>query len=296
MPPKRLGNAETAGSRIVAESLLTQFTRLAQSTSGLAADPTPEHIHGARVACRRLRSLLKTFGPLLDSERVRSCRTDLRNFAGSLGAVREADVRAQLLLEVASGLARPGSQGPARLAACLEESRRVERERLAAQVAMPEWAALTAAITARARDPKLARPVAADLDTVLKLVRKTWRKALGQAGRNPCTPAELHELRLALKHCRYATEPFRELESDATRGLLRRLRKAQDDLGRYRDVVLAGEWLQTQSIGKAYSARLARRLDEEQVALRADVHERVAKLDPAYDKWRRATRGLRRAG
>jgi CHAD domain-containing protein len=64
----------------------------------LVADPVarvgddPEGVHQARVATRRLRSDLRTFGPLLDPAWVTPLRDELRWLGGELGVAREAEV------------------------------------------------------------------------------------------------------------------------------------------------------------------------------------------------------------
>src|SRR6476646_5968998 len=64
----------------------------------LAADPVarvgedPEGVHQARVATRRLRSDLRTFGPLLDPEWATSLGDEVRWLGSELGVAREAEV------------------------------------------------------------------------------------------------------------------------------------------------------------------------------------------------------------
>src|SRR5207302_5418456 len=52
-------------------------------------DRDPEAIHQARVATRKLRSNLRTFGPLLDPEWTEPLRSELGWLAMGLGAVRD---------------------------------------------------------------------------------------------------------------------------------------------------------------------------------------------------------------
>lgn len=56
--------------------------------------PTPRDVHQARVATRRLRSNLKTFGPVLDPVWTRHVRRDLKWLGAALGEIRDADVLA----------------------------------------------------------------------------------------------------------------------------------------------------------------------------------------------------------
>src|ERR1700674_3843289 len=64
----------------------------------------PEAVHQARVATRRLRSHLRTFGPLLDQEWTDPLRSELGWLALSLGAVRDQEVLLERLRERAKSL------------------------------------------------------------------------------------------------------------------------------------------------------------------------------------------------
>src|SRR2546429_1521997 len=59
----------------------------------------PEAVHPARVATRKLRSNLRSFGPLLDLEWTEPLRSELGWLAMSLGAVRDREVLLERLRE-----------------------------------------------------------------------------------------------------------------------------------------------------------------------------------------------------
>ncbi len=125
----RPGSSESKIARVVAERLAGAPPRLqhqelkAGSTLGelvtgaltdgtlrlLAHDPAlrttdePEAVHQARVATRRLRSDLRTLEPMLVESRVAPLRSELRWLGRLLGAVRDLDVLAAHLDEVAAG-------------------------------------------------------------------------------------------------------------------------------------------------------------------------------------------------
>src|SRR5256714_10925278 len=84
---------------------------LAQSVASLLHhDPLvrtgrdPEAVHQSRVATRKLRSNLRTFGSLLDPEWTEPLRSELGWLAFSLGAVRDREVLLDRLLELAKSL------------------------------------------------------------------------------------------------------------------------------------------------------------------------------------------------
>ena len=113
---------------------------------------------------------------------------------------------------------------------------------------------------------------------------------------DPESVAELHELRLALKHCRYALEPVADLESRAAARLMRRLRAAQDRIGEHRDTLLADHWarLNERSLGRTLTAQLVGDLARQERVLRRQAVSRSRKVLPAWREWRDATRRLRR--
>jgi len=64
----------------------------------------PEAVHQARVATRKLRSHLRTFGPLVDPEWTEPLRSELGWLAMGLGAVRDREVLLDRLRERAKSL------------------------------------------------------------------------------------------------------------------------------------------------------------------------------------------------
>jgi CHAD domain-containing protein len=284
------------GSRRV-EAALREQQRLLRAAGARLKSAGRADIHHGRVAARRLRSLLKTFRPLLDARRARRMRADLRRFARSLAAVREADVRRDLLLALSR---RDAGVAPAdfqRLSVILDDLCLEARASLRRHVAEPGWAALNAAIGADAVIDQLHLRRDASLADVLQLANDAWRKAARLLEAGPTGTAELHELRLALKHCRYALESVADVHPKEVDRLLRRLRVAQDRIGEHRDAFLADQWvrLNERSLGWHLSRRLLRLLEQKEGSLRRQAADRARKVLPAYEQWRRASRPIRKA-
>ncbi len=97
IPP---AEASADGSRRIEEAVREQQRLLAAAAALESAGV--DDVHRGRVAARRLRSLLKTFRPLLEPRRARLYRVDLRSFARGLAGVREADVRREILMSAAT--------------------------------------------------------------------------------------------------------------------------------------------------------------------------------------------------
>lgn len=285
------------GSRRVADALRTQQRLLADGTARLQA-ATVEDVHKGRVTARRLRSLLRTFRPLFDERSVRRYRDHLRSYARALGEVRESDVRRTLLIRLASrdpGISRAGFR---RLSDELESARSAARDALRQRMLEPGWAELCRALAKYASSERLLLRRDTGLDEVLWLVDRAWRKPRRLIEAGPRDTDELHELRLALKHCRYALESVADVEPESTDRLMLRLRAAQDQIGEHRDLVMARHWVEAggPALGAMLARRLGRLIDRRMDELRVQALKRSLEVLPAYDRWRRACRRIRRAG
>jgi len=285
-----------SGSARLEAAIREQQARIAAAIGMLDAAGV-EDVHGARVAARRLRSMLKTFRPLLDERRARLYRADLRTFAQSLGAARESDVRRALLLDVARSDATIAPVDRRRLTVLLEDACIASREQLRRRLTEPGWAVLCRALSRDAASRSLYAVRDAELADIVALAARAWRRPVKLLRLKPTTTAELHELRLALKHCRYALEPIADVAPKATAGLLRRLRAAQDRIGEHRDTLLAEHWVREheRSLGRPLVARLVEDLQAREEVLRRQSATRAAKVIDAWRAWRDATRRVRKA-
>lgn len=273
-----------------------QQGRIAAIAGGLA-HASVEDVHDARVAARRLRSLLKTCRPWLDPRRARLYRADLRSFARALAGAREADVCRDLLVELGRHEPTVTPAGFRRLSRKLEERCAAAREELRERIAEPGWAALCHALEHHAADDRLLLLRDADLATMLEVVDEPWHEAVRLMKEEPEGPAELHELRLALKHCRYALEPMADVAPKPAARLLRRLRGAQDAIGEHRDAVLARQWVGSheRSLGRSLLRQLLPLLEGRERALLRKSVSRSGKVLAAYRDWRKAARRAARA-
>jgi CHAD domain-containing protein len=266
--------------------------RRIDAIAGGLAHASVEDVHDARVAARRLRSLLKTYRPWLDPRRARLYRVDLRSFARALAGAREADVCRDLLVELGRHDPTVTPPGFRRLSRLLEEHRAGAREELRLRIAEPGWTALCHALERHAASDRLLLVRDADLATMLERVDEPWRKAVRLMKEEPEGPAELHELRLALKHCRYALEPVADVAPKSAARLLRRLRGAQDAIGEHRDTVLARHWVESheRALGRPLLRRLLPLLERREKALLQKSVARSGRVLPAYRDWRKAAR------
>ena len=284
-----------AGSRRVVEVIRTQQGALARCVERLP-EPSVEDIHQSRVAARRLRSLLKTFRPFVDERWARLYRIDLRSLARTLAPVRDADVLMDLLDEVvASDEALRRAEPPA-LGIAVHRLRDGARSELHRHMREPGWRALVAALSACAHEAIPLRRTDVALADVLRRVERPWRRAARLLEQHPLSAADLHRLRLALKHCRYALETVADVRPRPAERLLKRLRRAQDAIGAHRDTLVATRWvrLQETALGREPTRQLVEVLESRQAELRAAAVERAERVLPTYADWRDAVGRLRR--
>jgi CHAD domain-containing protein len=227
-------------------------------------------VHQSRVACRRLRALLKSFKPFFSAEQALRFREALGRVADLLAEIRELDVLA--------------AQLPLRAGSCHRElaaARQQAVRRLARRLASPSN---RAAVAVSARGPCRGnlglRAGITDAD-VLRRVRRSWRRVQRLLEPRPRTRHELHELRIRLKNCRYMLEVIADISPANTATLHRRLRDAQQHLGDQRDAKAAVDWL------RADPAR-ARRGRAALKSLQRSVRQLDRDLDPALERLARA--------
>ena len=189
----------------------TQTAKLGLALQRLLQEPDVEAVHDVRVACRRLRVVLRITKKLFGAGRVEGIRGRLKELLVLLGGTRDAEV----LAARAQRLADSGDRGAAELLAILgsrtEEQRRATARRGERSVltALPQQ--IERLISRRPAQSKralkrLATPVAQRAERVLaKRMRILWRFA-GLDGASPAK--EQHKLRIEMKKLRYAAEFF----------------------------------------------------------------------------------------
>jgi CHAD domain-containing protein len=279
------------GSRRLVQALSQHHASLVRAIDALPAGQAGD-IHSSRVAARRLRSLLRTYRPLLDSRRARLARVDLRSLARALGTVREADVRRDLLLELARGDPEFLAPDLARLSGALDGACIGSREQLHRHLREPSWVALEQALEGLGPIEQLVQKRDAAETELLKLAARPWQRARRGLTHFPKSVERQHELRLALKHCRYALEPLADLAPRRGARLARRLRAAQDAIGEHRDCLLAGHWVAANArvLGRSGVQRLTELVAGREQKLLKRANLRAAAVWPDYRKWRRAAR------
>jgi CHAD domain-containing protein len=212
----------------------------------------PEGIHDARVAARRLRSDLRTFGPVLDPAWAKPLRAELGWVGALLGRVRDAEVLIARLGARIESIADPGITAGKLLLDDLELQRTGARRRLLEGLRSERFGNLIDRLGDGASAPRSVDGGTADAaDTAGTLMSRPWRRLVRAAGRPGPQPedADLHRVRIEVKRVRYAAEAFSPALGTRADRFAAAARNLQDLLGEHHDAVVSLAWLTANGIG-----------------------------------------------
>jgi CHAD domain-containing protein len=237
------GSAGTVVRRAIALSVI----RLIRHDPVVRLDTDPEGVHQARVATRRLRSDLRTFRPLVETEWSSALRDELGWLADLLGDVRDGDVLLERLRHRVAGLPHADERDAAAgVLATLADQRSAAHAALLEAVNGRRYLRLLDRLVAAANTPSL-RESASGLasDVVPELVRRPWHKLEKRVGKLDHDPSdeELHAVRIRTKRVRYAAEAAEPVGGKPARAFAKAAERLQDVLGELNDAVVAERWL-----------------------------------------------------
>lgn len=267
-----------AARRAVTAYVQDQAREILLGDVALRDRPERETVHKTRVAVRRLRSTLRTFGPAfaLDEEAAGQLDEDLRWLAGLLGPIRDGDILARRLTAEVAELPPERVLGP--VVREIEQTLAAERT-----AAIQAWRAagtderyptLMATLTGWLVElPLVDAPV--DGRAVLDGAR---RRAERRRKRAKDHPDALHRARKAAKRLRYAAELLDGVVPKAAKTVLQ-AKQQQTVLGDHQDLMVAAEFLHRQGAaagtraghnGFTYGLLLAR-VEEKAARIRAGL-------------------------
>jgi CHAD domain-containing protein len=235
-------------AELVGHTIARSVAQIFRHDPGSRLGDDPEDVHQLRVGTRRLRSDLRTFGPLLHADRTARVRTELNWLGGQVGAVRDLDVLGLRLAAAVQALPEADTAGGARLLARLTTQTANARAGMLAALRAPRYVALLDDLVELAARP----PLRDDIDLhqraasiAGRLVRRPWRRlaaAAGELGEN-ASDAELHQVRILAKRCRYAAEAVAFAVGRVAADFAAGIADVQTVLGDHQDTVVAEEWL-----------------------------------------------------
>ena len=228
-----------------------------QVTELTARDPSarrdlPDAVHRMRVASRRLRSALQTYGPLLDPVTTDPLRAELKQLAAVLGGARDAEVLRDHLTAEVAGLPPELVLGPVaqRITDELGRQHREAHTRLVEELNGPRYLALLDALDQLLTDPpwtgRAQRPAGQELRRLVRRTVDRLEQAADAADGAPIGQQRddlLHEVRKTAKQVRYAAESTIEVLGKPAAAFAGMVERVQEVLGEFQDSIEIGERL-----------------------------------------------------
>jgi CHAD domain-containing protein len=276
--------SRTTVGDLVTASITSSVDAIREHEEGLRAGKDPDHVRKTRVALRRLRSNLRTFGEYLDEDSLAPLLEELTELAGELGGLRDREVLVERLEMDAGHLAESERAVAGAIVDQLRTQVAGARTSLNTYLDSEAWPALKSRLEALAARPPLRENASLPADEVAgPLARDPFgklRKGVRRLSRKPADP-QLHRIRILAKRSRYAAMALAPVAGRPAQDFADAAAELQKILGEHQDAVTTEAWLQSLLLLGPASF----------VAGRLAGLERAAALD-ARGKWREAWEAL----
>jgi CHAD domain-containing protein len=283
---------DSAGSPVV--SVLTALIARLDEAERTAVLDEPDAVHQARILVRRQRSVLRTFRPLFDRDRVDELRESLDEVGDELGGVRDIEVRVEHA-EHHLDESAPREMHRRLVDAERERYRAAHAELVTYLGAGGHSQRLVEFIT---EPPFSARAEEQAPEELARLLHREYRR-VRKAARDMTDDLEsLHRLRRVARRLRYACEAVTELPAvvfgDKVSEVASAAQEVQDVLGDHRDEVLFAEHVRRAGAHAAHAGEpsaafeaVAAAADERARARLKDLDDAIDELRDAVDAWRK---------
>jgi CHAD domain-containing protein len=250
--PRELRTARSlppdAGLRdLVANALSASVIRLISADAAVRLDDDPEAVHAARVAVRRMRSDLRTFGSMMDPTWSAALRSELAWLGDALRDVRDLDVLLARLATRVEDLGPDDRDAGQLLLTRGGLERSAARARLLADLRSTRYRALLARLVDAAIDPRVLpdAETSSAAEATRRVLDRPWAKLRRACGRLSAASSDrrLHAARIHAKRVRYAAEALAPVAGGRIRRLARSVGELQEALGAHQDAVVATAWL-----------------------------------------------------
>jgi CHAD domain-containing protein len=264
----------------------------------------PDAVHQMRVATRRLRSMLSSFGQVLRRDESARLGGELKWLGDVLGAARDAEVLdahlreglEQMRPELVMGLAQ--ARVRVHFAPVEADARAAVLEALDSERYLALLDGLDELLADPPLTPEAGQPAAEVLPPAVRRTRRRLRRRMRRARATPAGPdrdAALHEARKAAKHARYSAEAVSPAFLKPARRFAKRVKQVQSVLGDHHDSVVARAAIRELGVqahlagenaftfGVLYESDACRARDLEAQARRAWKHA----SRPKYSAWMR---------
>ena len=264
--PTPLHRVPIAGSRpkpsasaaeVVRAYLRVQVATLRSLEPKVRADEF-DSVHQMRVATRRLRATLRSFGTVIPRPATEKMAGELKWLGGLLGEARDGEVLPQHLLASLETVPVEQLIGPvqSRVRGHFAPLRASAREQVIKAFGSVRYAKLLANLDQLAHDPPQGPQAGAPARDVLPAaVHKAYRQAKRRMRRARQAPAgeardvALHEARKSARRARYAAEATRPASGRPAHRFARQMKKVQSVVGDHQDTVIARQAARDLGIG-----------------------------------------------
>lgn len=265
--PSKLARALGTAPELAAQRTLDRKSPLVQTVLAAMAEhigvlqhreqdvavDAPDAVHKARVASRRLRSILKTFAPLFDANSVIRLREELKWFATRLGYARDAEVQLERLPRLLDDLpAEAITEGVAeQMTQMLTAHHRTSVANVKRTLSTVRYRTLLASLQhwledppfnpgwdASARTGKAYRPM---LDATIAKVRRQHRKVRATSGAEQLV--HRHEVRKKAKVVRYVCEALSPALGTPAAEAAEAWEAVTEHYGELNDAAVARAWI-----------------------------------------------------
>ncbi|MBU6228554.1 MAG: CHAD domain-containing protein [Cyanobacteria bacterium REEB459] len=233
-----------------------QYYHLIEQEAGVRADCNPEYLHQMRVGCRRLRTALQVFKPVITLPKQARAHS-IRAISQILGRLRDLDVQIASIETDYS----PRIQAHAEQRLLRQTLKQLKHRRglvlieVRTLLTSPSYQEFKRAYEKWLRFPRYKPMGTLPLQLVLPdLLNPLISKLLLHPGwlitlQESSTPSRqtLHNLRKLCKHVRYQAEFFSPFYGPSFRSWIQELKIWQDNLGTVQDIYVFRELMATQT-------------------------------------------------
>jgi CHAD domain-containing protein len=247
-PPRR--RKKPAAGEVVLASLRDHYGRLRRADVGVRLD-VEDSVHQMRVATRKLRSSLRTFGSIVDKEATAPLAAELKWLGQQLSPARDAEVSEERLREQLDDVPSELVFGPLRQYLTRYFAREAEEGRTRAMAALTgkRYRNLLRALDALVEEPPLTaqarKPAKAALRKPVRKAAKKLRDA--EAATDGLVGHELetamHEVRKKAKRARYAADTVKPVYGKKLRKWRKNVKAVQGTLGEHQDTTVGRDVL-----------------------------------------------------
>jgi CHAD domain-containing protein len=224
----------------VVRAALELQVRALQDADLMVRTGQPDGVHQVRVACRRLRSTLAAFRPVLDRAHTDPLREELAQVGAALSPTRDSEVALAHLRELVAAQPPELVLGPvaARLQQAAIKEDQAGDTSARKTLTSPAYLQLRDDLDALVAEPPLTEDAGRPADEVLREVvahtARRLRRAV-DAAQDSEHPEALHEVRKAAKRVRYTAEAAVPVLGRPVAELVSALKGVQQVLGDRQD-------------------------------------------------------------